>query len=311
MEIIPGLLAGIDRAKQSVKSGLGLLFDNPQEYGRLIAESARDVNRQDDLALQGKKAMLAGRQPTPDQVMAMQGMQRRAEDLAMGFAGSMKVMTPYELAHKVAQENAVKMLGLPPNNTAMDRARALGFDVEQSWYRGDKPNLSAFGDDGSNRISGNVFFASDKGVARRYAKTGKPYDVMNPPASEADGLYETIIRGGNQLNINAKNENWAEIPVPRSMRGKFFRGVGQIDEVADTAGKRGYDSLRVDNVIDQFGGGNQMVIFDPARIRSRAAAFDPARINDPDLLAAGIPLGLIAGTEIDLPKPEKKKPKKK
>lgn len=92
-EILPGLLAGIDRAKQAVKSNFDLLFDNPAEYFRQIDESARDINRNDRLAVQGKNAELAGRQATAEQVAAMQALDRRAEGLAMGFAGSVKPVT--------------------------------------------------------------------------------------------------------------------------------------------------------------------------------------------------------------------------
>ena len=48
-------------------------------------------------------------------------------------------------------------------------------------------------------------------------------------------------------------------------------------------------------------------VIDPSRIRSRFAAFDPARINEPDILAAGVPLGLIAGTNVEIPKKQEKK----
>ena len=36
---------------------------------------------------------------------------------------------PQSEALEIARKNAVKMLGLPENNTAMDRARAMGFDT--------------------------------------------------------------------------------------------------------------------------------------------------------------------------------------
>lgn len=45
----------------------------------------------------------------------------------------------------------------------------------------------------------------------------------------------------------------------------------------------------------------------PENVRSKFAAFDPARVNEPDLLAAGVPLGLLAGTNIEMPKKEKRK----
>lgn len=51
-----------------------------------------------------------------------------------GVAMSVPAKTEFELAHEVAQRNAALPveqggLGLPPNNTAMDRAKAMGFDT--------------------------------------------------------------------------------------------------------------------------------------------------------------------------------------
>ena len=88
--LLSDILGFVDRAKQSTRANVGLLMDNPQEYARQISESARDINRQDTLAVQGKNAMLAGRQPTPEQMAAMDAMRQRTENLAMGFAGSTK-----------------------------------------------------------------------------------------------------------------------------------------------------------------------------------------------------------------------------
>ena len=86
--LLSDILGFVDRAKQSTRANVGLLMDNPQEYARQINESARDINRQDTLAVQGKNAMLAGRQPTPEQMAAMAAMRQRAENLSMGFAGT-------------------------------------------------------------------------------------------------------------------------------------------------------------------------------------------------------------------------------
>jgi hypothetical protein len=88
--LLSDILGFVDRAKQSTRANVGLLMDNPQEYARQINESARDINRQDTLAVQGQNAMLASRQPTPEQMAAMDSMRQRTENLAMGFAGSTK-----------------------------------------------------------------------------------------------------------------------------------------------------------------------------------------------------------------------------
>ena len=53
--------------------------------------------------------------------------------------------TAQELAHELAQKNAVEMLGLHPENTAMERAKALGFNVDKPVYHGTTHEFTKFG----------------------------------------------------------------------------------------------------------------------------------------------------------------------
>ena len=72
--------------------------------------------------------------------------------------GDLELGSLEDEADKEAQEEAVKRLGLPKNNTAQDRAKAMGFDTKNTWYRGDKTNLDSF--DATNNdssIKGNIF----------------------------------------------------------------------------------------------------------------------------------------------------------
>ena len=56
-------------------------------------------------------------------VPAMAGMiGKKSDDVG-------RALTKYEQAHETARQNAVKMLGLPENNTAIDRAKALGYEI--------------------------------------------------------------------------------------------------------------------------------------------------------------------------------------
>jgi hypothetical protein len=67
---------------------------------------------------------------TPKSVDTAQDM----TNLALNMVGSIKPVgkTAQELAHTLAQKNAVEMLGLPEGNTAMQRARAMGYDTAPS-----------------------------------------------------------------------------------------------------------------------------------------------------------------------------------
>lgn len=163
--------------------------------------------------------------------------------------------TQYELAHEAAQKNAVEMLGLPPNNTAMDRARALGYD--QPVYRGTNA------DEVSHQ--GNVWVTDTPAAANYYAGHVVQDEVFQMLDRHKGGNVMPLVGNNNFIHADAAQPLW--------------------------------------------NGGSRWQV--PAEaLRSRFAAFDPKRINEPDILAAGVPLGLIAGSDIELPKPKERKKKK-
>jgi hypothetical protein len=89
-------------------------------------------------------------------------------------------LTEFEQAHLLAQQRAALLvsqggLGLAPDNTAMDRARAMGFDTDV--YHGTNADISAFDMSkvGSNIVlpldaPRGVYTAKDAEVASRYSK---------------------------------------------------------------------------------------------------------------------------------------------
>lgn len=127
-------------------------------------------------------------------------------------------------------------------------------------------------------------FANDR--SRKLAYGADPWDkrVRFTPKEWVGELEQDIAAGRN-------SHVWTSIPdkVTKELKALGYNGI------IDKSGKGG-------------GATHPVVIpFDPGQIRSRFAQFDPARIGEPDLLAAGIPLGLIAGTEVEIPKKPKKK----
>jgi hypothetical protein len=134
---------------------------------------------------------------------------------------------PRDEALETARINAVKMLGLPENNTAMDRARAMGFDTP-----------AFHGTDTDFQIPVRDVFASlAPSVANRYAfKNGDESGMVIPLMVQSD--------------------------------------------------RPAFEHL-----------GAQSYRLDPSSVRSRFAAFDPARINENDLLGRADPrlLAMIAG----------------
>ena len=95
---------------------------------------------------------------------------------------------PRDDALEIARQNAVKMLGLPEANTAMDRAKAMGFDVDFPVWRGDTTRLPI------ERLNADFlvdkkgyFFTPDKQYAEGY---GKPYEYF---LKLDDVLYENPL----------------------------------------------------------------------------------------------------------------------
>lgn len=358
--LLGDILGFIDRAKQSAKANVGLLVSDPKEYFATMAGEAREFNRLSDLAVQGDLNRMRGLPVTPEQVAAKQYVNSVTENVAMGFAGSTKLgKTPFELAHETAQANAVKMLGLPPNNTAMDRARALGFDQDvyhattgdikafDPLKRGSKSDSGWYGDadyttpnaqyahrfvekpmDGF--VSGTVY-EQGANIMPLKARAKNSYDWReNEPGGL--GLLQNdrgqSIRKRQELEAKgfdsvAVNNSWIKLPEGQSLTQEQWSVLTNASPMLKSIGKEkieellrnGYDfrdfarSYGIDaaHAMPQVKQLVELATFNPNQLRSRFAAFDPARINEPDLLAAGIPLGLIASTEIDIPKPTKKK----
>lgn len=125
----------------------------------------------------------------------------------------------------------------------------------------------------------------------------------------AQRLAEESNSGANVMPVALRYKN----PMYYDFKGSAYRDQTYADLVKEAKAK-GHDALILQNTYDPGAGTAKLidvgVVFEPNQVRSKFAKFDPANINSPDLLAAGVPLGLLAGTDIDMPKKQQKKPKK-
>jgi hypothetical protein len=131
-------------------------------------------------------------------------------------------------------------------------------------------------------------FKSDRTRTKAFGADPWDKNVRFTPKDWVNQLEQDVAAGSNSFV-------WTSIPdkVTNALKKLGYNGI------IDTSGKGG------------SGTPSPVVIpFEPGQIRSRFAQFDPAKIGQPDLLAAGLPLGLLAGTKVELPKKEEKKPKK-
>ena len=119
-------------------------------YSPMAGAMLRTVPTAIGVAMGAKPALQAGRQVS-ESLGAMQARMianaNAPRTLNAGYmgqrgaVGTQRPLTEFEQAHLTAQRNAALPvnqggLGLPADNTAMDRARAMGFDVDNPVYHG-------------------------------------------------------------------------------------------------------------------------------------------------------------------------------
>lgn len=175
--------------------------------------------------------------------------------------------TQYELAHETARINAIKLLGLPEANTAMDRAKAMGFDTPS--YHATQADIAAFQRSDSGKFGAGVYSSPEADMAEKYLRGEDGAQVM-----------PLLLRGKN-IDMTKNGE---------ALEGKFW-GKGKTSDDF-------YRSVENHQNKNNFTGREygapymEIVTNDPANIRSRFAAFDPAQRNSKNILAGVAPVAL-------------------
>ena len=292
-------------------------------YSPVAGAMLRTVPAAIGVAMGAKPALQAGRQVS-ESLGAMQARMianaNAPRTLNAGYMGqrgaigTQRPLTEFEQAHLTAQRNAALPvekggLGLPADNTAMDRARAMGFDVDNPVYHGtgaDFPNFQG-STTGKTRGSG-VFFTENPSVASTYA------------SSNGGSVIPAVLRTESpvQVSTNGANWNWikkdAKVDAPRitvadtegdelmaelfgdsspvSIQKKAFKKtVGKLfpedfkyddhittDDLARWANKEGYDSISFDSIKDR-GPSGIFANAESALPSKNTAAFDPKNIR--------------------------------
>jgi hypothetical protein len=254
-----------------------------------------------------------------------------------------KSMTAMQLAQKnAALPISEGGLGLPANNTAMDRAKALGYDTPV--YHGTNQDIEAFNVEGKGKTAGaGAFLTTNPITAETYVS-----------ASGGGNILPLLLRKDNFLTANARGRNWADIytnelnaragknrytpqelgldinsatstdelgmiandlslkgaeiknvrdlgPNSHVMRSKQYLfekyGIVPDETFSNVTGEQWAESQRAMQKLYDSQKSDIYAVQDPSLIRSRFAAFDPKRINEPNLLAGVIPFGLLKDDE--------------
>ena len=149
-------------------------------------------------------------------------------------------------------------LGLPENNTAMDRAKAMGFvDIGAHYTPSD-------------------FDAFEIGTRPDNHAVWSTRDKSQNMAAHNIGATENMREGVNAMPLMASVSSRLPLTAKREigLSSDFPRTVTQED--AARAKQAGFDYANI---------GTETAVFDPTNVRSRFAAFDPMRRNEADLLA--------------------------
>lgn len=191
---------------------------------------------------------------------------------------------PRSEALETARQNAVKMLGLPENNTAMDRARALGF--ESGWAHGSPRN------DLTELRSSKTGAEGPGAYATNYRPEASTYSQLDPGAT----VYPLMVRKTNVLDVGKSNPYEVLSASDDAELLKALAGKGK-DSIVKTQEKTPDWLLRAG--APDMPERQHYVSTKPENFRSRFAAFDPARVNEADLLGRADPrllAALAAGT---------------
>ena len=182
----------------------------------------------------------------------------------------------------------------------MARAREMGFDTATPLYHGTGTDFSAFKRDKESwgRYGQGLYLTNTPHVAHEYAhyageKTGEGARIM--PVMQ--GMKNPLVIEQAEFGSPPYRDEYSHETLQRHGLpwGSMRKGDTSAD-ITKQARARGHDGI----IVKHRDGRDEYVVFDPANIRSRFAAFDPAKRGSSDLLAGlglgGLGYGLMSGT---------------
>ncbi len=317
MPVIDTWQQGVDIAGRYSPTFGALLQTTPTALGvALGAKPAMQTGRQVSNSLGAMQARMIANANAPSTLNTAGFRGQR------GAIGTQRPLTEFEQAHLTAQRNAALPvnqggLGLPADNTAMDRARAMGFDTDV--YHGTGADIDGF----TKRFLKNdkKTYLYDIGIhgslkpetANMYAEYSQyPTLARNMSAGLESGnqvVYPLLAKSGNTLDatkklpqeiedkILEKGDEFFKTRRRKSVQLKHIYPQDLLQELQPKMGRKplrdfinnelGYDSVKY-----PFQGDN-LVVTKPNQLRSRFAAFDPFNRESSNLLAQ---YGAIAPT---------------
>jgi len=201
---------------------------------------------------------------------------------------------PAEERMAIAQRNAALPveqggLGLPANNTAMDRAAATELDVETNYIHSTNKPFNQITDDG--KFSG-IFTLPN--YSANYGSVDMPLMTSRKIATSQD--LQNLIKKPTKKMQMAIDET---IPLNLTDPADIADATTEMQKLRNQlARKHGFDGVKIS---DEFGN-DTVALVNPENIRSRFAAFDPFRRNAAIAAAMGAAApDLLAGQDNEMP----------
>lgn len=178
---------------------------------------------------------------------------------------------PQEEAMRLAQQRAALPveqggLGLAANNTAEQRAAAMGFDLENPQYHATDVDFTSIKPSSRGKMGAGIYSSPDAQYAEKYA----------PPAEKRT---LPLVSKGYYADADKRSQIFDQVRENAYANNPDITSRELHDLVSQEMQNRQYSGFDVDK---------ERLTFNPDDIRSRFAAFDPFRRNAAIAAAMGV-----------------------
>ena len=200
-------------------------------------------------------------------------------------------LTEFEQAHLLAQQRAAlpvnqRGLGLPADNTAMDRARAMG-GIEGVHYSRTGADVQEL-DSGKYAIS--PFDAIGTHIGSKEAAAQR-FNTTRIAIEDPKGVSYPVVMLGNKELRNKDSQPMSEDALVNDLISRgAWDGTDYHKKNAELRKQYFSEYDRIPYINDVEDAGKVSHIVPPKNIRSRFAAFDPFNRDSSNLLATTAPL---------------------
>lgn len=216
---------------------------------------------------------------------------------------------------EVRQKAPVSPSGLALDEASrMARAKDMGFDTNTTWYHGTRNNFKEFNPDHYKTVDGVLpesnkmtFFSKDPKFANDFSGiSDEAADAMSKSLKDND-IFSKIIKppkNSNVIPVHLRTKKTFDYENPehfKHIENLFSEGEREVAKQGDwelLERNRVRDKLRelgFDSMFIKENGQKNIGVFDPSKIRSKFAEFDPDRMFSKDI-SAGI--GAVTGAGV-------------